>query len=243
MSNHKRKPELTIFCDSRLTNVPAFASRRALGHARAVPRPRERSDTEILAVTRECIRELGPGVSTVEIARRLGWSQSALFRRFGNKTELFRAAILPPSGPAWIARVEQGPDDRPLREQLRELLEELELFYAELFPHALSVHALLRDENQPPRARQPALARKGLTRWFVEAQERGLVQLDDPEVTAVLFIGCVQAHALRVHALGDRTPGKERFVEGVLALFCRAYARDGRAQAPAEADVLARTRG
>lgn len=211
-----------MICDYLLTNCPPLTASGGFGHAAAVPRPRERSDAEILAVTRECIRELGPDVSTVEIAKRLGWSQSALFRRFGSKAELFRAAILPASGPAWIARVEQGPDDRPLREQLRELLEELERFYDELFPHVLSVQATLRSEGQP-RARLPVLARKALSRWFLAAHERGLVQLHDPEVTAVLFIGCAQAHALRTHAFEDRTPGRERFIEGVLDLFTRAY--------------------
>lgn len=54
------------------------------------------SDEELLALARAAFVEQGLRASTREIARRAGVSEAVLFQRFGTKTELFLAAMVPP---------------------------------------------------------------------------------------------------------------------------------------------------
>ena len=46
----------------------------------------------------------------------------ALFKRFGTKQELLLASVAPCDPAPWLPLVEAGPDDRPLDEQLAEIL-------------------------------------------------------------------------------------------------------------------------
>lgn len=81
-------------------------------------RPREVTDDQIRATARRCFLERGAGVSAAEIARELGVSHTTLFNRFGSKEGLLVAALGPPAQVPWIAALEAGPDDRPIRDQL-----------------------------------------------------------------------------------------------------------------------------
>ena len=70
-------------------------------------RPRSIDDSVILDAAREVFLELGFAGTTAEIARRAGVSEGSLFNRFGNKKQLFRAAIAPRIEDAvWIADLE-----------------------------------------------------------------------------------------------------------------------------------------
>jgi len=74
----------------------------------------------------------GPSVSTELIASQLGVSSQALLKRFQTKRELLLAAIFPPETAAWIPVVEAGPDDRPVRLQLSEIVELLAEYYVDI---------------------------------------------------------------------------------------------------------------
>ena len=97
-------------------------------------RPRQITDERILVVARECFLELGPSAPTAVIAERLGISQAVLFQRFATKEELLRAALTPPDEAPWHALADQGPDGRPLAEQLTELANAIDSFFREIFP-------------------------------------------------------------------------------------------------------------
>lgn len=60
-----------------------------------MPRPKTISDEQILEVARQCFRNHGHGISTREIAKEVGISQSVLFQRFGGKETMFLRAMMP----------------------------------------------------------------------------------------------------------------------------------------------------
>lgn len=59
-------------------------------------RPRTVETDKLLRVAREVFLEGGAYGSTKEIARRAGFSEAALFKRFPTKADLFAAAMAPP---------------------------------------------------------------------------------------------------------------------------------------------------
>ena len=58
-------------------------------------RPRTVSDEDVLAAARKVFLARGPGAPVSDIAARVGLSQPALFRRFGDKNEILRRALEP----------------------------------------------------------------------------------------------------------------------------------------------------
>ena len=58
-------------------------------------RPKTITDEELLAVARTVFRAQGHTASTRSIARAAGVSEGILYQRFGNKEELFFAAMAP----------------------------------------------------------------------------------------------------------------------------------------------------
>ena len=103
-------------------------------------RPRTVTDEQILEKAREVFIDQGPNATTATIAERLGLSQGALFKRFGTKEELLMAALRP-APPAWLDQVLQGPDARPIPEQLVELGLQIAAFMDDLVPRIGVLHA------------------------------------------------------------------------------------------------------
>src|SRR5436309_2352946 len=78
--------------------------------------------------------EHGPSVSLGLIAERLGVTQPALLKRFGSRRALLLAALCSHEEPEWVKALAADPDDRPLREQLDEILGRIATFFAEAVP-------------------------------------------------------------------------------------------------------------
>lgn len=73
-----------------------------------MPRPRTISDDEILTAARSAFLKEGAGASTRAIAAQAGISEGVLFQRFGTKTKLFFAAMVP-----WPAKLDEIFDAAP----------------------------------------------------------------------------------------------------------------------------------
>src|SRR5438477_10961516 len=95
-------------------------------------RPKEVTDEEIVVAARQCFLERGAGVSAIEIGRELGVSHTTIFNRFGSKEALMVAALGPPDKVPWMAALEAGPDNRPIREQLVEHCKVISAYFQEL---------------------------------------------------------------------------------------------------------------
>ncbi len=114
------------------------------------------------------------------------------------------AALAPPQHPEWVQRVWQGPDDRPLREQLLEIAERATRFLSEIIPCVTMLRAsgvapktlLQRYAEGPP----PLLAFEALLGWFERARDAGLIRAElSPEVAANQFLGALHLPAYLSH--------------------------------------------
>ncbi|WNG13300.1 TetR/AcrR family transcriptional regulator [Cystobacter fuscus] len=197
-------------------------------------RPRQVLDEEILEAARACFIEHGSSVSTETIAARLGVSGPALLKRFGSKRELLKAAFAVGSAPPWLPMVEEGPDNRDISVQLRELALTIDAFFRKMVPAfsvlreaGLTPEEIRGDSEDSPAAR----AQDSMTAWFKRAQERGLLREGDPSLMAGLFMAGVQYRYFLAHITQQRVPTEEEdpFVERLLNTLWRGIAPPGQA--------------
>ncbi|MEO1171302.1 MAG: helix-turn-helix domain-containing protein, partial [Myxococcota bacterium] len=174
----------------------------------------------------------GPAASTSKVADLLGVSQAALFRRFGSKERLLIEALAPPQTPAWVAALSDGPDHRPLAEQLIEIAETAAVYLREHVPRlsALTASGVRHEaifahyEDGPP----VLGALRAITAWFERARRLKLIDEDtDPQSAAVLFMGAVQFPAFLNHLPipAKRRPLGPKTLTKTVALFARGLER------------------
>jgi len=170
-------------------------------------RPRQVSDEQILEAARACFLEQGASVSTGVIAGRLGISQPALFKRFGTKERLLIAA-LKPSPERVLALLEAGPDDRPMRAQLREVAATLDAFAHEMVPRVFvlrsaGVHPgkLCGEGEQPPTLR----VQQAMASWIRRGQDHGRLAAGNVDAISMAFLGAIQGRAFVQHHAGSPT--------------------------------------
>ncbi len=175
-------------------------------------RPRRVSDAQILEVARACFLEHGASVSTTVIAKRLGVSQAALFKRFGTKEELLIAALRP--GPEMVRELldflAEGPDERPLPEQILDLGVRVRRFFGRLLPRV----AQLRSAGLSPphcakgRPIPPQRVHAALSAWLQRALERGLIRACDVDAAAYALLGALNLQTFLEYAAG-KEPAKD----------------------------------
>ena len=175
-----------------------------------MPRTKTVSDADVLAEARRCFLAHGPGVSTEVIAEALEISQPAIFKRFGTKKALMLAALLPPAIPDWVHALEDGPDDRPIVDQLREVIRQAAAFFAEAVPaisviraSGISKEELLASFKVAP----PVVAKRTLIAWLLRGSEQGLIRPVDFEAAATMILGALQFRAFMVQITGHTPSG------------------------------------
>ncbi len=164
-------------------------------------RPRQFTDAQLFAAAREVILAHGPSVSAKRIAEALGVSAAALFKRVGTKHELIRRALVGVNVPDFVAHLQEGPDDRPVHEQLLERAQEIDAFFTKAMPAIAMLKAggfcpseVFSDMEVPP----PILALRAMTSWFETLRTQGRVTITNSETIAMAFLGALQApHAVR----------------------------------------------
>jgi AcrR family transcriptional regulator len=188
-----------------------------------VGRPKQVTDEQIVIAARRCFLERGAGVSAVGIARELGVTHTTIFNRFGSKEALMIAALGPPQEVPWVAALEAGPDDRPIREQLVEHGKVMSAYFENLQAGLAVLHAAGITREKVFRARKgeppPAQAVRALTAWLRRAQSRGRLANCDVATLATTILGALHnwAFIARVSgqsmapAAGDRHV--ERFID------------------------------
>ncbi|QRK11001.1 TetR/AcrR family transcriptional regulator [Archangium violaceum] len=176
-------------------------------------RPRQVLDEDILEAARACFIEHGASVSTETIAARLGVSGPALLKRFGSKRELLKAAFGVAKTPPWLGLMEQGPDERDLREQMREVAGAIDAFFRKMVP-ALAV---LREAGITPEDMRgkdgelppPARTYETVAGWFRRAQEQGRLRGGDPGVMGGMFLAGLQYRHFLAHITNQTVPPEE----------------------------------
>ncbi|MEM6532303.1 MAG: helix-turn-helix domain-containing protein [Myxococcota bacterium] len=191
-------------------------------------RPRQISDDDILRAAREVFVDDGPAASTSKVAELLGVSQAALFRRFGSKERLLLEALAPPKTPRWVAEMAEGPDERPLVQQLTAIARSASDYLSAHVPRitALCASGISHDALFDHYAEGPpvVVALRALTSWVRRAQRRGLVVKGvDPRSVAVLFLGAVQFPAFLNHLpnADERPRIDQKTLEKTVALVAR----------------------
>ncbi len=203
-------------------------------------RPRKISDEAILQTARDVFLELGPGASTAVIAARMGISQASLFKRYGTKEELLIAALHPAPG-RWQERLGDGPDARPIREQIHELALEVTAFMQEIIPRVTMLRAAGIDVEQLVRSghrRPPPLKHfELLVAWFDKAIGQGRVRRGNAEIYAITLLGSINATAFFEHLAGHPlvASDSEHFVADFVEMFWCSLEPDGAASSASSA--------
>jgi len=122
------------------------------GHLRADAR---RNHEQVLAAARELFVEFGPSVPLEDIARRAGVGIATLYRRFGDREGLLRAAVIAALRDSWaaaetaLASADEGADG--LAALARFMHDVLDLRVSALVPLALDRLDLEDPEIMPVR--------------------------------------------------------------------------------------------
>ncbi len=168
-------------------------------------RPRTVSDDQILETARACFLAHGPGVSTSHIARELGVSQATLFKRFGSKDALMKAALMPRTeGDHWDA-ISAPPDARPVPEQLVERGLVIIRFFREMIPciAVLRSHSadMLQGMADDPESAPPVQAQRAWQSFFDALIADGRMRPCDTEALVLMWLGGLRHRAFWHHML------------------------------------------
>lgn len=144
-------------------------------------------------------------MSTEVIAAELEVTSQAILKRFRTKKELLIQSVRPCGVPRWIEVVQQGPDSRPLSEQLREILAELADFFADVVRRmellrwsGVSIKEIMSTFAEPPPVRDIRVLRE----WLVRAHQQGLIRELDFDATAMFLLTAMHGPAMLTEFLG-----------------------------------------
>jgi AcrR family transcriptional regulator len=150
-------------------------------------RPKKVTDEQILTTARSCFLERGASVSAVDIGRELCVSHTTIYNRFGSKKALMISALGPLGKVPWVAAIERGPDDSPIRHQLVDHctvisahFQKLQFGLAILHAAGITVEDALRGRKGTPPPAQAFRALTGLVALSTKAGPYGEVQCRHP---------------------------------------------------------------
>lgn len=188
-------------------------------------RPRKVSDEEILAAARRAFLAQGVNVSATDIAPEIGISHTTIFNRFGSKEALMIAALGPPERIPWVATLEAGPDERPIRQQLLEHAKVMAAYFEEL-QAGLSVLGAAGIASAPvcdeaEEGSSPAQAFQALAAWLRRAQAQGRLAECDVETLTSTILGALHNFAFKRQVCSQPIcpSDKERHVERFIDLL------------------------
>ncbi len=193
-------------------------------------RPRRISDDDIAREARAVFLLQGPGASTEKIARKLGVSQAALFKRVPTKDELLVLALCPRDTPPVVHQLPMGPDlDRPVPQQLTELVRALLSFFRDLMPALLTLKAsgvALERAFPNGRVSPPVKVREDLTLWLKLAHRQRRVRGGDLDAITELLLGALESRCLLEHLSGARAShaSDAAFATGIVRAVWRGLA-------------------
>ena len=171
--------------------------------------------------------QIAPGarLNETDIARELGVSHTTLFNRFGSKEGLMLAALGPPAEIEWIAALEAGPDERPIREQLVAHAKVMSAYFRDLQAGLGVLQAAGIDPSKAYRGRKglspPVQALRALVGWLELAQSQGHIGRCDVATLAATILGALHGWAFTARVCGESTSpaANSRFVDDFIELL------------------------
>ena len=144
------------------------------------------------------------------------------------------AALRPSDPPDWVADLASGPDDRPIEQQLGELIDRVLDFLSSEMPcmTALSESGFpveqIFDRSQTP---PPFRSIWALAGWLKRAQDRGLIDVDmvesnDFEGVATGLLGALHGRVFLNDFLGATywRRSRDEYVADIARIYARAFA-------------------
>lgn len=174
-------------------------------------RPKKITDEELIRGARECFLAHGPNVSTEVIAQCVGVSQAAIFKRYSTKEELLIAALVIYEKPEWFRALQKGPDDRPIQEQVGEIVRNLVEFIESKMPRLAILHAAgidIRKAFKDPKDAPLYKLTRILTGWFRRASKRGLIGKVDANALTFSLIGAAHFRPMFNNIFGQSAPNR-----------------------------------
>ncbi len=158
-------------------------------------RPATINTKQILEVARELFLTKGPGVTTAEIARKVGISEASIFKRFPTKIELFHAALgFEDQHMAWEDELNALVGRGDLKENLIQVAVVRLAFFRQVIPRMMvmwtcreNMQAHMKKMHGPDSPPRKGL--EALTRFFGTEMTLGRIRTGDPEVVGRIFIG------------------------------------------------------
>lgn len=197
-------------------------------------RPQTVTDEEILSVARKVFLENGPQASVEMIAKELGLSQPALFKRFGTKRNLMIKSLQPPKETEWFKIVDNGPDERPFPEQLSEVMEGIGQILKNIQPVMqivqmtdITPRELMSGMDEPP----PVKGLRKLSAWLKRCHEKHLIREVDYRQAAITIMGSIQFNTLTKTFISEKNNesdslGSEDFIKELSDLIYRGLKKD-----------------
>lgn len=187
-------------------------------------RPKTFTDQQLLDVACPLFLEHGPGVTTARIAEELGVSQAAIFKRFATKEALMVRSLLPTEVPPWILVVEAGPDERPVPEQLRAIVREVDKFFARTIPAISVLRAAAICQKTVfdafPGGPPPVRAHAAFVTFLTTLHDKGRIVAPHPKALASAFLGAVHGRHSLQHCLGALAPDSgDNYAEHLVDIF------------------------
>lgn len=220
--------------DADVAAVPAAEARRGTG-GRPTREEAARRDERLIEVATRLFMERGFDATSIDaVAEAAGVSKPTVYARYRDKRELF-TAVLQRRINGWLAPLSAvaeahaaGNGDADIRATLHELSRTLLCHANE--PGKAALHRILVAQA----VQFPELARmaheegwlrgvRAIATLLRAAEQRGEIQVDDPDVAANSFLSLVLGHSQRVSMYGIAVDLelRERHRHGAVELFLR----------------------
>ncbi len=200
-------------------------------------RPRQITDEQILQTMRSSVLEHGPAVSLDVVAEQLNVTSPALIKRFGTRRALMIAALKPPLDTVWSRHLSKGPDARPLREQLEDVITSFSESFNEAMPcmFALRESGIPYNEVFPRNELSPQIkAVQAVTRFLQQLAEMRLCVDEALETAGSALVGAITHRAISAHLSHSpwSTRDQKEYARQLSKLFTRALSPDNRNTPP-----------
>jgi AcrR family transcriptional regulator len=203
-------------------------------------RPVSISEERIVATARELFLEKGIRATAEEVAARLCISEASVFRRFGTKAGLFKAAMRPHwEDPAWLRGLPARVGHGALSDQLHAIAGEAIEYIRAILPLLMMQWSNASFEFAHMRGHSPSRTLKRLRRYFAAEMALGRLRKQDPEILARAYLGGLHHFVLMemlLAASGEPALPQSRFLPGFIAQFWQGAAPSARGRRRVHAD-------